>query len=114
MDEATIADFEARTIVSTPWAPGTFSYEIPVVVVTTQDRMKCDSAGRKLQAGVPERDLRAEYYWYGLIEKYPGAWGVTRLSDVGFNNQFTQALVYITRFCGGNCQHSETLVLQKA
>lgn len=112
IDADAIADFEAHTSHSAPLRRSAFSYSTPIVLISLADIARLDTAGRILMASVPRNELRYTYYTYAFARKYPKAWGLTAVSQIGLNAARTQALVYVTHGCG-SCFHGETLFLRK-
>jgi hypothetical protein len=112
VDPATIADFEKVTARSIPF-PRQFRYKGKLHILSTIEYEQIHTRGNSLASAIPARQLREMPYWLGFMEKYPKAWGVTVLSRVGFNNDKTQALVYVRHQCGGGCFSSETVFLTK-
>ena len=52
--------------------------------------------------------------WENFFRKYPGASGYINFSNVGFNEDHTQALVNTYRKCGGSCGAEQMVLLTKA
>ena len=61
----------------------------------------------------PTFPKRSWGFWAELQRKYPGAWGVTILSKVGFNKRHTEALVQAHQWCSDDCRVHETLFLRQ-
>jgi hypothetical protein len=53
------------------------------------------------------------YPWSDFYKRFPGSTGLVTLSNVGFNGDHTQALVYVANVCGGLCGSGEFVVLKK-
>jgi hypothetical protein len=53
------------------------------------------------------------YPWTDFYKRFPGSSGLVTLSNVGFNGDHTQALVYFANVCGGLCGSGEFVVLKK-
>jgi hypothetical protein len=51
--------------------------------------------------------------WESLFRKYPDASGIIRFSEIGFNAEHTQALVYVERGCGSTCAEGGYVLLSK-
>lgn len=51
--------------------------------------------------------------WKIFSEKYPGAFGYTAFSAVGFNSAMDQALVFVSHYCGWLCGSGSLVVLVK-
>ena len=52
-------------------------------------------------------------YWPGFYKRYPNSVGYVELSHVGFNRDHNQALLYISRYCGGQCGDGSYVILGK-
>ena len=52
-------------------------------------------------------------WWKAFYEKYPGSPGLITFSNVGFNNDGTQALLYVGHGCGGLCGSGHYVLLSK-
>ena len=53
------------------------------------------------------------YPWTDFYKRFPGSSGLVSLSKIGFNNDHTQAIVYVANVCGGLCGSGEFVVLKK-
>lgn len=51
--------------------------------------------------------------WSNFYKKYPESTGEINFSNVGFNAQSTQAIVYVVYGCGGLCGSGEYYLLEK-
>jgi hypothetical protein len=111
IDSSSIADFETRTTKRVP-LPAQFSYRVPVRVFRQADRVTLDSIGKIVTSGFAPNDISVQPFWYGFLKKFPGSWGLTVVSDVGFNPGMTQALVYVRHNCG-SCAHGEVMFLKR-
>jgi hypothetical protein len=92
-----------------------FGYPIPIVFISYDDVHRMDADGRELLASHPmpvDLPSRTSGLWAELRRKYPGAWGVTILSKVGFNKRHTEALVQAHQWCSDDCRVHETLFLR--
>ena len=93
-----------------------FGYPIPIVLISQDDVRRMDADGREVIAShpmPPDLPKRTWGFWAELQRKYPGAWGVTILSKVGFNKRHTEALVQSHHWCGDDCRVHETLFLRQ-
>jgi hypothetical protein len=114
MDSATVMSY-ARLTRRRP-AITQFGYPIPIVLISYDDVKRMDADGRELLAQHPmPADLPQPQggFWAELKRKYPGAWGVTTLTKVGFNKRHTEALVQVHQWCGDDCRVHETLFLRQ-
>ena len=53
------------------------------------------------------------YPWTDFYKRFPGSTGLVSLSKIGFNDDHTQALVYVANVCGGLCGSGDFVVLKK-
>ena len=53
-------------------------------------------------------------FWTEFVQKYPGAWGIARLSAVGFDPEHTEAAVQVAHRCGTYCGSTELMYFRKA
>jgi hypothetical protein len=53
------------------------------------------------------------YPWTDFYKRFPGSSGLVSLSKIGFNNDHTQAIIYVANVCGGLCGSGEFVVLKK-
>ena len=93
-----------------------FGYPIPIVYISHDDINRMEADGREWIASHPvpaDLPARRSGLWAELNRKYPGAWGVTTLSKVGFNDRHTEALVQAHQLCGDGCHVHETLFLRQ-
>ena len=93
-----------------------FGYPIPIVFVSQDDVRRMMYDGRELIAAHPmPPDLPKQTWGFfaDLARKYPGAWGATTLTKVGFNDRHTEALVQAHQFCGDDCRIHETFFLKQ-
>ena len=51
--------------------------------------------------------------WQQFYEKYPDSGGFYSFSRVGFNNEKTQALLFVGHFCGALCASGKWILLTK-
>ena len=58
-------------------------------------------------------DGRFDDFWGRFSKKYPNSPGIVFFSEVGFNDRFDQAFVYVGRSCGGLCGAGEYVLLSK-
>jgi hypothetical protein len=93
-----------------------FGYPIPIVFISQDDVRRMDADGREIIAShpmPPDLPKRSWGFWAELQRKYPGAWGVTIMSKVGFNERHTEALVQAHQWCSDDCRVHETLFLRQ-
>ena len=111
IDQATIADFEAKTRRTTTFPPA-FRYR-RLVLHKVGEWNKFDERGREIAKATSKREPVNDPFWIAFAEKYPRAWGITFLSRVGFNPQKTEALIHFRHQCGSNCGSGEAIYLRK-
>lgn len=93
-----------------------FGYPIPIVFISYDDVRRMEADGKEFLASHPmPPDLpKPTWGFYSeLLRKYPGAWGVTILTKVGFNKRHTEALVQAHEWCSDDCRVHETLFLRQ-
>ena len=84
IDPETIADFERATNRGSSF-PSRYRYRTPFHRLNQVEFQQLWTRGNSLQSAIPNAQRTIDPYWLAFIEKYPTAWGVTILSDVGFN-----------------------------
>ncbi|MGZ3556847.1 MAG: hypothetical protein ACXWM9_13460, partial [Gemmatimonadaceae bacterium] len=93
-----------------------FGYPIPIVFISYDDVRRMEADGKEFLASHPiPQDLpKPTWGFYSeLLRKYPGAWGVTILTKVGFNTRHTEALVQAHEWCSDDCRVHETFFLRQ-
>jgi len=93
-----------------------FGYPIPIVYISYDDVRRMEADGKEFLASHPiPQDLpKPTWGFYSeLLRKYPGAWGVTILTKVGFNTRRTEALVQAHEWCSDDCRVHETFFLRQ-
>ena len=92
-----------------------FGYPIPLVLISPNDVHRMTADGNEILAEHPRPDYQGPIagFWAELARKYPGAWGVTILSKVGFNRSRSEALVWVHQWCGDSCRSIENIFLKK-
>ena len=58
-------------------------------------------------------DDKFDRFWTKFYKKYPDSSGIIFFSNVGFNDEHSQAFVYAGRSCGGLCGEGEYILLNK-
>jgi hypothetical protein len=114
MDTATVLAFARFSRKRPGMRP--FGYPIPIVFISHDDVRRMDADGHEIIAShpmPPDLPSRSWGVWAELQRKYPGAWGVTTLSKVGFNKRHTEALVQAHQWCSDDCRVHETLFLRQ-
>ena len=51
--------------------------------------------------------------WARFYRQFPGSTGLVSLSRIGFNDDHTEALVYVAHTCGSLCGSGEFVILKK-
>ena len=118
IDTATIIAYSRLS----PKQPGLrdFGYSIPIVLISNDDVNRMNADGTELLAQHPELRDPNGYggaiwgFWAELRRMYPGAWGVTTISKVGFNGPQSEALINVYQWCGAGCHSNEILFLKKS
>ena len=62
---------------------------------------------------IPPPDFSNSYSWETFYKNYPNNGGLIFFSQVGFNNNHDQAMVYVSRACGGLCGGGGYILLGK-
>lgn len=115
MDTSTVIAYARQTRKRPGIQP--FGYPIPIVFISYDDVKRMEADGRELLAqnpAPPDLPNPSWGFWAELKRKYPGMWGVTTLSKVGFNKRHTEALVQAHQWCSDDCRIHETLFLRKS
>ena len=113
IDPVTIADFERATNRGSSF-PSRYRYRTPFHRLNQVEFQQLWTRGNSLQSAIPNAQRTIDPYWLAFIEKYATAWGVTILSDVGFNRDSSQALINARHSCAGNCFSSELILLERS
>jgi hypothetical protein len=93
-----------------------FEYRIPIVLVSYDEFNGLARRGEQYLIDhhllTNESDVAISR---GFSLRFPGAWGLTQLSRVGFNHDHTQALMQVWHWCGGesSCASIEVLYLKR-
>jgi hypothetical protein len=93
-----------------------FGYPIPIVFISYDDVRRMEADGKEFLAShpiPPDLPKPSLGFYSELLRKYPGAWGVTILTKVGFNTRHTEALVQAHEWCSDDCRVHETLFLKQ-
>jgi hypothetical protein len=109
---STIDSFEKVTSRSTPFPSG-YRYKGNFRVLGADEYWRLLARGNAIAAGIPAGEQKEMPYWMAFTERYPKAWGVTVLTDVGFNTDSTEALIQVRHQCGGGCYSSEVILLDR-
>jgi hypothetical protein len=109
---STIDSFDSATSRSTPFPPD-YRYKGRFHVLSGAEFKELQVRGDSILRTTPQRDLIDMPYWMAFTRKYPKAWGVTVLSRPGFNEDSTEALIYVRHQCGGGCFSGEVILLDR-
>jgi hypothetical protein len=109
---STIDSFERVTSITIPF-PRDYRYKGKFHVLSSLEFAELQARGNEIYLTTPQHHLREMPYWYAFTEKFPSAWGVTVLSQPGFNTDSTEALIYVRHQCGGGCYSSEVVLLDR-
>jgi hypothetical protein len=113
IDAQTISDFEKATVRPAAISLSSFSYRIPIVLLSLDEFRRLDAAGAKISVNHDWGTSTPGNFIDALAQKYPKAWGMTAVSSIGMNRNQTQALVLVRHNCGWSCFHEEALYLAK-
>jgi hypothetical protein len=98
----TLADFVKRS---------NTSHAVRISVKTLDSRLKVQLVPqREIDAAMKDGNANA---WDGFARRYPGADFIARLSPIGFDSEFSEALVYIHRTCKGLCGSGHLMLLKR-
>ena len=61
----------------------------------------------------PDGSDGPQYFWSAFYRRFPGANSLVDFSRVGFNAARTQAVVYVSRSCGGLCGTGQMVLLTR-
>lgn len=105
--------FEQATRLTTPLSRE-FSYTLPVALLSERDGNDLENVGRPLSDSLRKVKSYSEQspYWLGFRKRYPGAWGYTVLTRVGFDRKRQHALVQVMHRCSSSCEHMEDMFLE--
>ena len=92
-----------------------FGFALSVKLLSEAHRNELEMIGQPISDSVQRvnRDTESMPFWLGFRKAYPGAWGYTVFSRVGFNRNRQQALVQVMHRCSSACDHIEDMFLQK-
>lgn len=92
-----------------------FSPRLPMVEMTKDSMDAFEREGIPLQkeAQAKIQDYDSSPFWLAFRKHFPLAWGYVELSRIGFNPEHTQALVYVTHWCGDGCMSGDVWFLTR-
>lgn len=102
IESATVDDFEERNRHDREIGPLP-GMRVPIVVASEATLNSLPSA----------MDGDVDGYWRAFYRRFPGAAGLVTLSRVGFNAARTQAVVGVSRGCGGLCGTGTVVLLER-
>jgi hypothetical protein len=94
-----------------------FGYPVPIVFLSDDEINRLDADGREFIRSHPMPVDLPKRSWGSFTElqrKYPGSWGLSTFTEVGFNDAHTEALVQVRQMCSDDCRVDETLVLKNS
>lgn len=88
----------------------------PVSVLPRDSMPVLEELGKPLQKIVLEKMEMTEPspFWLEFVRHYPGAWGMVGFTRAAFNEDRTQALIFTSHSCGGNCRTQDTWLLERS
>jgi carboxypeptidase family protein len=115
VSEETIDDF-LRAIHWTSPLRADFGFALPVRLLSESRGKELEVIGRPISDSVQKvtRETESNPFWLGFRKAYPGAWGYTVFSRVGFDRSRRQALVQVMHRCSSSCDHTEDIFLEKS
>lgn len=113
IDSSTRADFTFVSSITDRMSA--FSPRLPMVEMTKDSMDAFEREGIPLQkeAQTKIQDYESSPFWLAFRKHYPLAWGYVELSRIGFNPEHTQALVYVTHWCGDGCMSGDVWFLTR-
>jgi hypothetical protein len=114
ISDETIRDFERASLLTAPMRAD-FGFGLPVELLSETNRYALDSIGRPISDSLQKvnRYSEAMPFWLGFRRRYPGAWGYTVFTRVGFDAKRRQALLQVRHQCGSGCSQMEVVFLEK-
>jgi hypothetical protein len=114
VDSSTIAAYNFFADISDRLNP-TFSYRLPVAVLSSESRQMLDREGVPLEreANLHFANEETSGFWLAFRNHFPGAWGYVELSRIAFNHEHTQALALSVHHCGSSCESGDTWLLTR-
>src|SRR5258706_545185 len=88
---------------------------LPVTLLSDRDGLEMEAVGAPLSDSLRRANIYSEQspYWLGFRKRFPGAWGYTVFTRVGFDRKLEHALVQVMHRCSSSCEHMEDMFLQK-
>jgi hypothetical protein len=91
-------------------------YHIPIVLlpIEPERELSPDETTAKSKKFSFQGSVWYEHpFWTEFVQRYPGAWGLARLSAVGFDPQHVEAAVQVAHRCGTYCGSTELMYFRK-
>jgi hypothetical protein len=114
IDTLTLHDFRRATLTRRMIRPD-FKYHLPVRLFDPNDNRQLSAIGQSLVSDASQGKANSENpFWVGFMSRYPGAWGMAVLTQVGFNPARTEAILQVHQNCGSYCNSTEMILLRKS
>ena len=114
IDTLTLHDFRRATLTRRMIRPG-FKYHLPLTLFDPNDNRQLSAIGESLVRDASQGKGNSENpFWVGFMSRYPGAWGMAVLTQVGFNPARTEAILQVHQNCGSYCNSIEMMLLRKS
>jgi hypothetical protein len=109
VDSSTKAAFAFQSAIEDPMN-GTFSYRVPVAMLSYEARQALGREGIPLEreANLKSANEETSAFWLAFRKRYPTAWGYVDLSRIAYNPEHTEALVFSVHRCGATCENGDT------
>ena len=92
-----------------------FKYRLPLTLINSKDQSELSAIGESLVRNTSQGRTNSENpFWVGFMSRYPGAWGMAVLTQVGFNPAHTEAILEVHQNCGSYCNSIEMMLLRKS
>ena len=114
IDTLTLQDFRRATLTRRMIRPD-FKYHLPLTLFNPKDDHQLSAIGEALVRNTSQGTANSENpFWIGFMSRYPGAWGMAVLTQVGFNPARTEAILQVHQNCGSYCNSIEMMLLRKS
>lgn len=114
IDTLTLQDFRRATLTRRMIRPD-LKYHLPLTLFNPKDDHQLSAIGEALVRNTSQGTANSENpFWIGFMSRYPGAWGMAVLTQVGFNPARTEAILQVHQNCGSYCNSIEMMLLRKS
>lgn len=114
IDTLTLQDFRRATLTRRMIRPD-FKYHLALTLFNPKDGQQLSASGEAIVRNTSQGTPNSENpFWIGFMSRYPGAWGMAVLTQVGFNPARTEAILQVHQNCGSYCNSIEMMLLRKS